>query len=66
MSSFVYNPPKSIAKYKVGGYTNGKNVSTGTDALVQIQDLKELIVTGGTGGGSGGVTNAQLALALQS
>ena len=65
MTSFVHNPPKSTAKYNVGGYTNGKNMSTGTDALVQIQDLKDLIATGGTGGSSGGVTNAQLAVALQ-
>jgi hypothetical protein len=67
MSSFVHNPPKSTARvYNVGSYTHGKNGSTGTDALVQIQDLKDLIASGGTGDATGGVTNAQLALALQS
>ena len=65
MSSFVHNPPKSKAKFFVGGFTNGKNGSTGTDSLVQIQDLKDLIASGGTGGGTGSVTDAQLALALQ-
>ena len=65
MTSFVHNPPKSTAKYFVGGYTNGKNMSTGTDALVQVQELRDIIASGGTGGGTGGVTNAQLALALQ-